>query len=218
MTLRSKIGRVARELRTCPAKVFVMRPIEYGEMPTRIGMQASEKFGGSRPFNLMAWVECHRDELVPPVANKQVYADSRMIVMIVGGGNERSDYHDDPREEFFMQLKGDMTLKVRHSEGGPAEDMVIREGDVHLIPPHLRHSPQRPDVNSVGLVIEYQREPGELDGFEWYCENCNSLIHRVEVQIEHIDRDLPPLFEAFYASIEDRTCDVCGVIHREPTS
>lgn len=169
-----------------------------------------KEFNYDRPFNLMAWVDAHRHELVPPVANKQVYADSRMIVMIVGGGNVRSDYHDDPREEFFMQLKGDMILRTRDPVGGPPEDLHIREGDVLLIPPHLRHSPQRPDVNSVGLVVEYQRELGELDGFEWYCNSCNELMHRVEVQLEHIDRDLPPLFDAFFASDASKVCPHCG--------
>ena len=193
-----------------------MASIEYADNERPADGFAEAEFSDVRPFNLMAWVAAHRHELVPPVANKQIYADSRMIVMIVGGGNIRSDYHDDPREEFFMQLKGDMVLKVRHSEGGPAEDLVIREGDIHLIPPHLRHSPQRPDLDSVGLVVEYQRLPGELDGFEWYCENCNSLVHRVEIQIEHIDRDLPPLFDAFYASEIARTCGTCGVVHPTP--
>lgn len=166
-----------------------------------------------RPFNLMQWVNDHAHELTPPVANKQVYADTRMIVMIVGGGNVRTDYHDDPREEFFMMLRGDMVLKVRDPSGGKAEDLVIREGDVYLLPPHVRHSPQRPDLDSVGLVVEYQRLPGELDGFEWYCDNCNALVHRVEVQLEHIDRDLPPLFDAFYSNEQSRTCGVCGTLH-----
>lgn len=169
-----------------------------------------------RPFNLMQWVADHAHELTPPVANKQVYADSRMIVMIVGGGNVRTDYHDDPREEFFMMLRGDMTLKIRQPDGSQPEDLIIREGEVHLIPPHLRHSPQRPDPDSVGLVVEYQREPGELDGFEWYCNNCEALVHRVEVQLEHIDRDLPPLFDAFYASEANRTCGNCGTLHPQP--
>ena len=170
----------------------------------------------ARPFNLMQWVADHRGELVPPVANKQVYADSRMIVMMVGGGNVRTDYHDDPREEVFFQLRGDMALRIRERGGGPAEDLVIAEGEIHLLEPHVRHSPQRPDPDSIGLVVEYQREPGELDGFEWYCDACNALVHRVEVQLEHIDRDLPPLFDAFYASEAARTCGECGTLHPAP--
>lgn len=54
-----------------------------------------------RPFNLTAWIEDHRDELKPPVANKQIWREADMVVMIVGGGNRRNDFHDDPREEFF---------------------------------------------------------------------------------------------------------------------
>lgn len=167
------------------------------------------------PFNFERWIADHADELQPPVSNKQVWEDSDMIVMVVGGGNQRTDYHDDPRPEFFYQLKGAMTLRVRE-EGRPAEDLVIGEGDVFLLPPHVRHSPQRPERDSIGLVVEYARSPGELDGFEWYCERCNSLVHRVEVQLESIEDDLPPLFEAFHASEAARTCGTCGTVHPIP--
>ena len=65
-----------------------------------------------------------------------------MTVQVVGGPNERTDYHDDPVEEFFYQLKGDMVLKV--VDDGEFYDVPIREGEVFLLPPHVRHSPQRP--------------------------------------------------------------------------
>lgn len=169
------------------------------------------------PFNFAKWIEEHADELKPPVANKQVWADSDMIVMVVGGGNVRTDYHDDPKPEFFYQLKGDMNLRLRPLDeagnAGPAEDMIIGEGEVFMLPPHIRHSPQRPDPDSIGMVVEYARFEGELDGFEWYCDNCNSLVHRVEVQLTNIETDLPPLFDAFYASETARTCGTCGTIH-----
>ncbi len=167
------------------------------------------------PFNLAKWIEEHADELKPPVANKQIWLDGEMIVMIVGGGNQRTDYHDDPRDEFFYQLKGDMILKVREA-GQAAEDLVIAEGDVFVLPAHVRHSPQRPDPDSIGLVVEYSRPDGAVDGFEWYCDNCNSLVHRVEVQLQSIEDDLPPLFDAFYASEAARTCDDCGTVHPAP--
>ena len=166
-----------------------------------------------RPFNLQQWIDDHRDELVPPVANKQVWREADMIVMMVGGGNERNDFHDDPREEFFYQIKGDMNLVIWPGEGQPHYDMPIREGEVYLLPPNLRHSPQRPDPDSIGLVVEYQREPGELDGFEWVCPSCHSLVHRVEVQVQEIDKDLPPLFAAFDADVKARTCPNCGTLH-----
>jgi 3-hydroxyanthranilate 3,4-dioxygenase len=166
-----------------------------------------------RPFDLMGWIEAHRHELVPPVANKQVWREADMIVMIVGGGNERNDFHDDPREEFFYQIKGDMNLVIWPQEGGEPYDMPIREGEVYLLPPRLRHSPQRPDPDSIGLVVEYQRPVGELDGFEWACPECSHLVHRVEVQVQAIDKDLPPLFAAFDADLDARTCPNCGHLH-----
>ncbi|MEM7271475.1 MAG: 3-hydroxyanthranilate 3,4-dioxygenase [Actinomycetota bacterium] len=166
-----------------------------------------------RPFSLQRWIDEHRDELRPPVANKQVWREADMIVMIVGGGNERNDFHDDPREEFFHQIKGDMDLWIWPEEGTAPYRMPIKEGEVYLLPPHLRHSPQRPDPDSIGLVVEYARRPGELDGFEWACSNCNRLVHRVELQVQEIDRDLPPLFAAFNEDMDARTCPYCGTVH-----
>jgi 3-hydroxyanthranilate 3,4-dioxygenase len=52
-----------------------------------------------------------------------------------------------------------------------------------------------------------------IDGFEWYCPNCDALVHRAEVQLKDIVKDLPPLFAAFYESNEKRTCPHCGTIH-----
>ena len=96
-----------------------------------------------RPFSLSAWIDDHRAELTPPVANRQIWREADMIVMIVGGGNERNDFHDDPREEFFFQIKGDMNLVIWPEQGTEPFDMPIREGEVYLLPPHVRHSPQR---------------------------------------------------------------------------
>ena len=166
-----------------------------------------------RPFNFQAWIDEHRDQLRPPVANKQVFRQADMIIMVVGGGNERNDFHDDPREEFFYQVTGDMVLWIWPGDGVEPYPMPIREGEIYLLPPHVRHSPQRPDPESVGLVVEYQRPLGELDGFEWVCANCNHLVHRVELQVQRIDEDLPPLFAAFDADLEARTCPNCGVVH-----
>lgn len=166
-----------------------------------------------KPFNLQEWIEEHRDELRPPVSNKQIWVDADMIVMIVGGGNQRNDYHDDPREEFFYQLKGDMNLKIWPEAGTHPHDMAIRQGEIYLLPAHVRHSPQRPDPDSIGLVVEYARDQGEHDGFEWVCENCAQLVHRVEVQLQAIDKDLPPLFAAFHDDIDARTCPNCTTLH-----
>jgi len=72
-------------------------------------------------------------------------------------------FHDNPGEEFFYELRGDIVLKL--AEAGRVYDVPIREGEVFLLPPHLRHSPKRPIPGSVGLVVENARRAGEKDGF-----------------------------------------------------
>ncbi len=162
------------------------------------------------PLNFARWIDEHREALQPPVGNAQIWEDGDFIVTVVGGPNRRTDYHDDPLEEFFFQMKGDVVLRVM--EDGRPHDLPIREGDIFLLPPHVRHSPQRP-ADSVGLVIEYRRPPGVRDGFEWYCLDCHALVHRAEVQLQSIVRDLPPLFARFYDNAALRKCPACGVVH-----
>jgi 3-hydroxyanthranilate 3,4-dioxygenase len=157
------------------------------------------------------WLEANRHLLQPPVGNAQLWKDTDFIVTIVGGPNQRTDYHDDPYEEFFWQFKGNAYLNViRDGKRGRIE---LPEGTMYLLPPHVRHSPQRPEPGSLCLVIERQRPAGDLDGFEWYCPACDAVVHRVEVQLKSIVKDLPPLFESFYASTEKRTCPKCGHLH-----
>ena len=162
------------------------------------------------PFNLQKWIDEHRDLLKPPVGNAQIWQDSDFMVTVIGGPNQRTDYHDDPLEEFFYQIQGDITLRV--IEDGKRRDVAVKEGDVLLLPPHVRHSPQRP-AGSIGMVIERQRPDGLRDAFEWYCENCGALVHRSEFQLHDIVEDLPPAFDAYYGSEDSRRCDECGYLN-----
>jgi 3-hydroxyanthranilate 3,4-dioxygenase len=169
------------------------------------------KTGRLKAFNFKKWIDENQHLLKPPVGNKKVFEDGDMTVQVVGGPNERADYHDDPVEEFFYQLKGNMVLKV--GDNGNFYDVPIREGEVFLLPPHVRHAPQRP-AGSIGLVVEpkrYNDDPN--DAFEWYCFECGNLVHRVELKVEHLVRDLPPIYEAFFADEKARTCTKCGAIH-----
>lgn len=166
------------------------------------------------PFNFTKWVADNADKLRPPVGNQLLHKDGNMIVMVVGGPNTRVDFHDDPVEEWFFQVKGDMVLKI--ADGGKIYDVPVREGEVFLLPAHTRHAPQRPQEGSVGIVVEAPRQPGMQEGFEWYCFNCEALVHRAEVELhgaEGIVSQLPKLYEAFHESIENRTCPNCGTVH-----
>ena len=164
------------------------------------------------PLNFSEWIERHRADLRPPVGNQQVWSNADLIVTVVGGPNQRTDFHDDPFEEFFYQLEGEASLLI--AAAGRFERVPLREGDIFLLPAHVRHSPQRPQPGSVCLVIERSRPAGTRDGFEWYCANCGGLVHRAECQLTSIVDDLPRLYAAFYDRDEaSRRCPHCGAVH-----
>ncbi len=161
------------------------------------------------PFNLMAWIEENRQDLKPPVGNKQIYEDDDFIIMAVGGPNSRKDYHDDPGAEFFYQIEGDMLLRI--IEDGKPRDIRIKEGEIFLLPGHVHHSPQR-FPNTVGLVIERKRQADELDGFIWYCDECHAKLYEEYLPLKNIVTDLPPLFERFWQNQKARQCKQCGYV------
>jgi 3-hydroxyanthranilate 3,4-dioxygenase len=161
------------------------------------------------PLNFQKWIDENRDVLKPPVCNKRVYTDSEFIVMVVGGPNIRKDYHYDEGEEFFYQLEGEMVLKVM--EDGKPRDIPIRAGEIFLLPPRVPHSPQRFE-NSVGLVIERERRPHEQDGLMWFCENCNHKLYEEYFHLENIETQFPPVFERFFGSETNRTCEACKTV------
>jgi 3-hydroxyanthranilate 3,4-dioxygenase len=167
-----------------------------------------------RPFNFKKWIEENRSLLKPPVGNQVVFkGNDDFIIMVVGGPNSRRDFHYNEGEEFFYQLEGDIVLKV--VEGDKPVDIPIKEGEVFLLPAKTPHSPRRP-ANTVGLVVERYRRPGEIDGFMWYCENCGNKLHEEFAVIKDIVKQLPPIMERFYESLESRTCKECGTVAEKP--
>jgi 3-hydroxyanthranilate 3,4-dioxygenase len=150
------------------------------------------------PFNFLRWIDANAHLLKPPVGNQQLWKNTDFIVTVVGGPNQRTDFHDD----------------LLIWENGSYSRVDLKEGDTYLLPPHLRHSPQRPDAGSVCLVIERARARGVIDGFEWYCARCGQRIQRIDVQLADIVADLPRAYEAFYTSPEAaRRCGRCGAVH-----
>ncbi|HEX8757505.1 MAG TPA: 3-hydroxyanthranilate 3,4-dioxygenase [Steroidobacteraceae bacterium] len=166
-----------------------------------------------KAFNLHGWIDQHRHVLRPPVGNKRVFEDGDFIIMVIGGPNSRQDYHVDPGQEFFFQLEGDIVLRTMLD--GRAVDVPIRQGEVLLLPADVPHSPQRP-ANTMGLVVERRRRPGERDGFQWYCARCCKLLHEEFIELTDIEKQLPPVFERFHASRELRTCRHCGTVLERP--
>jgi len=166
------------------------------------------------PLNLKAWVERNRELLKPPVGNKMVWKDCEFLVMVVGGPNQRKDYHIEEGEEFFYQIDGDIVVRVME-ENGP-RDVEIKEGEIFLLPARVPHSPQRP-ANTVGLVVERVRKTGELDHLRWYCEGCGEVLHDASFQLEDLGSQLKPIIEDFYHNESLRSCKKCGAVMQVPT-
>lgn len=158
-------------------------------------------------FSFKKWIDENRHLLKPPVGNKVVWKDREFIVMVVGGPNERTDYHVNQSEEFFYQLEGAMTLKVRTPQG-EFKDIRMQAGDIYLLPPNTPHSPQR-EAGSVGLVIERRRREGEIDGLQWYCEKCGTKLYEEFFPLTNIETEFPAVFERYYNSPNVK-CSNCG--------
>lgn len=161
------------------------------------------------PINFQRWIDEHRHLLKPPVANKCIVQDD-FIVMVVGGPNQRSDYHYDEGPEFFYQLEGEMVLKLMTSDG--PREVPIRAGEVYYLPPRIPHSPQRM-AGSIGLVIERKRLPHEHDGLLWFCERCQHKLYEEYFPLTDIETQFPAVFERYYRSPHTR-CPACG--HQNP--
>lgn len=168
----------------------------------------------ANPFNFKAWIDENKDLLKPPIGNKCVYKEAEnFIVMVVGGPNQRKDFHYNESEEFFYQLEGDIFLRI--IENGVQKEVPIKEGDIYLLPPKIPHSPQRP-ANTIGLVIEKVREEKDKDGLMWFCEKCAHKLYEEYFTLGDISTQLQPIMEKVYASEELRTCKQCSHVMEVP--
>ncbi len=167
-----------------------------------------------RPFDLKTWIDEHRHLLKPPVGNQKVYQDAGdFIVMVVGGPNTRKDFHYNESEELFYQLEGDITVRIVEDE--KIVDIPIKAGEMFLLPGKVPHSPQR-GPGSIGLVIEKQRQGGEMDGFLWFCEQCGEKLHETYFELTDIVKQLPEVMKDFYTDEEKRRCSKCGTVMAPP--
>lgn len=163
----------------------------------------------SMPFNLQAWIDDHREVLKPPVCNKQIFEHDDFIVMVVGGPNNRSDYHYNETPELFYQLEGNMVLKV--VENDEFKDITINQGEIFLLPPKVLHSPQR-SANSIGMVVEQKRMTNQQDALVWFCSECRHQLYRETFNLADIESDLPKVFANFFQNPSHCTCSQCGAV------
>jgi 3-hydroxyanthranilate 3,4-dioxygenase len=169
-------------------------------------------------LNLAKWIRENKQNLTPPVSNKQLFSGSKDVILFVSGGpNTRNDYHVNPTEELFYQLKGDIAVRVRPLDGSPPKDVIIKEGELYLLPRWLPHRPQRP-AGTVGLIAEFPRGEDEdgrslEDALRWYCPSCDALVHEAKWVLSKIDQDLKIIMNDFWdGPAARRTCKSCGTV------
>jgi len=152
-------------------------------------------------INVKKWIDTNQNCFVPPVCNKLMH-NEQLVIMFVGGPNQREDYHIEEGEELFYQIKGQMCVKIL--ENGEHRDVIINEGEFFLLPARIPHSPQR-TAGSIGLVIERRRISTETDGVRWFVPNSVSPLYEKWFHCKDLGVELIPLIKNFFASEEYRT-------------
>ncbi len=167
-------------------------------------------------INLDNWIEEHRDKFKPPVSNQYLYDGRDFFVMVIKGPNARNDFHLVDSEEYFYQLKGD--IKVRIREGDKIVDHLVREGETFFIPPNVPHAPVRPP-DTLGVVVERRRPPGEHEHVIFYCQKCGAIVEDIDFDCGDIVQHFSKAMVDFWNDDVRRTCKKCGtkVAQPEPT-
>jgi 3-hydroxyanthranilate 3,4-dioxygenase len=166
------------------------------------------------PFDLQAWIATHLPKALGAIGNREVFKGSDFIFQIIKGPNARNDFHIDPFDEIFYQIRGHIFVHV--IEDGKERRLRIEEGQVFLLPKQMYHSPRRPP-DTIGLVIERPRKADELDGIAWFCPQCSGKLHQVDFWCEDIERGLRDVIQGFNADEALRTCKRCRAVLPDPT-
>ena len=137
------------------------------------------------------------------------------LAFVARGREYRSEFHINPSDEVMYMIKGDMRLHYRTPEG-KEEIAFLPQGSTIHTPSGVPHSPRFPP-DAFLLVIERKRRDGEIDRFQWFCPECDRLLHEESFFVS--DYALDPVSQAykrFFDSEVFRTCKACGHLMPKP--
>lgn len=104
-----------------------------------------------------------------------------------------------------------MMLKV--VDDGEFRDIIIREGDMFLLPADTPHNPVR-FANTVGIVLEQRRPADSIDRLRWYCANpdCRKQVYEAAFHCTDLGTQIKAAVNDFKADTDKRTCRACGEV------
>jgi 3-hydroxyanthranilate 3,4-dioxygenase len=133
------------------------------------------------------------------------------LVFVARGREYRSEFHINPSSEVMYMIKGDLALHYREPDG-KEQIAHLKEGGALYLPPLVPHSP-RFSPDSIQLVVERKRQPGEIDRFQWFCLKCDHFLHEEQFVVGDYNKDpVSNAYRNFYDSEVFRTCKKCGTI------
>ncbi len=102
-----------------------------------------------------------------------------------------------------------MILKV--VDDGAFKDILIREGDMFLLPANTPHNPVR-FADTVGMVVEQRRPEGSVDRMRWFCAACDKgvIVHEAVFHCTDLGTQIKAAVEDFKNDDDKRRCPECG--------
>lgn len=137
------------------------------------------------------------------------------LAFVARGREYRSEFHINPSDEVMYMIKGEMNLHYRTPEG-KEEIALLREGSAIYTAAGIPHSPRFPP-DAFLLVTERMRRPGEIDRFQWFCPQCDHLLHEEQFTVDDYRKDpVSRAYANFFDSEAHRTCGHCGHVMPRP--
>jgi 3-hydroxyanthranilate 3,4-dioxygenase len=137
------------------------------------------------------------------------------LCFVARGREYRSEFHINPSDETMYMIKGAMRLHSRTPDG--AERIaLIPEGSIIHTPAGTPHSPRFPP-DAFALISERKRRDGEVDRFQWYCFECDTILHEETFVVRDYAEDpVSNAYRRFFDNEQLRTCEKCGAVMPAP--